>query len=384
MNRTTRAMVAMLCVGLAIFSGLYTTQAILPTLVEVMGMSTTQAALTVSAATGALAVCVVPASILSERFGRGRLLIISVLTAGVIGLLVPAAQTPLQLIIARGIQGAAMAGAPAVAMAWLAEELADATLARAMGLYIAGTSIGGLTGRLIPTGVLEFASWRMALLTSAGVSLALAVTAVVLLPAQRHFHPKPLRLRGETQAMLAHLRNPVLVQLYLVAFVAMGAFVSLYNFISFRLLNDFGLPSALAGAIFVLYLSGTWSAAQAGRLVRRFGRGRALCYASGLFILGAALTTGPLPAVVIGMLGFTAGFFAAHSIASGWVGQAARTDRAEASSMYVFCYYLGSSVIGAAAGALFSQVSWGGFVGVITALGVCLLGLAVSLSRKEI
>src|SRR5690625_6880588 len=77
MQRNTRAMVAMLFVGLAIFSGLYSTQAMLPTFVEVLGFTPTEAALTVSAATGALALCIVPLSILSERFGRGRLLVIS-------------------------------------------------------------------------------------------------------------------------------------------------------------------------------------------------------------------------------------------------------------------------------------------------------------------
>ena len=60
MTRTRRATLAMLFVGLAIFSCLYTTQAMLPTLVAQMSLSSTQAALTISAATGSLAVCVVP------------------------------------------------------------------------------------------------------------------------------------------------------------------------------------------------------------------------------------------------------------------------------------------------------------------------------------
>ena len=160
-------MLAMLFVGLAIFSCLYTTQALLPTLVEQMGLSSTQAALTVSAATGALALCVIPASILSERFGRGRLLIVSAVGATLLGLAVPLAPNAALLITLRGLQGAVIAGAPATAMAWLSEELSATDLARAMGLYIAGTSIGGLTGRLVPTSIVEFSSWRWALFGSA-------------------------------------------------------------------------------------------------------------------------------------------------------------------------------------------------------------------------
>lgn len=158
MTRTRRATVAMLLVGLAIFSSLYSTQAILPTLVHNMGLSSTEAAMTVSAATGALALCVVPASILSERFGRGRILLISAVAATGVGLIVPLAQEGWQLIAVRGLQGALLSDAPATAMAWLSEELDDKALPRAMGLYIAGTSVGGLTGRLIPTGLVEIST----------------------------------------------------------------------------------------------------------------------------------------------------------------------------------------------------------------------------------
>ena len=112
MTRTRRATVAMLLVGLAIFSSLYSTQAILPTLVHNMGLSSTEAAMTVSAATGALALCVVPASILSERFGRGRILLISAVAATGVGLIVPLAQEGWQLIVVRGLQGALLSGAP--------------------------------------------------------------------------------------------------------------------------------------------------------------------------------------------------------------------------------------------------------------------------------
>ena len=161
MQRNTRAMVAMLFLGLAIFSGLYSTQAILPTFVKELGFTPSEAALTVSAATGALALCIVPLSILSERFGRGRLLLISAALATVLSFLVPIVGSNVIAIIAiRALQGAVLAGAPAVAMAWLSEELDENVLPRAMGLYIAGNTLGGLTGRLVPTGLLEFTGWR--------------------------------------------------------------------------------------------------------------------------------------------------------------------------------------------------------------------------------
>ena len=162
----------MLAFGLAIFNALYATQALLPTLTTELTVSPSTAALTVSAATGALALCVVPASILSEKYGRGRVLVVSALGATALGLALPLAQTAGQLIALRAVQGALIAGTPAVAMTWLSEELHPRDLPGAMGLYIAGNSIGGLTGRLTPAALLEVTSWRWAL---CGAALVLSL-----------------------------------------------------------------------------------------------------------------------------------------------------------------------------------------------------------------
>ena len=380
-----RASIGMLLVGLAIFSSLYATQALLPTLTREMGIDPSTAALTVSAATGALAVCVVPASILSEKFGRGRVLVISALAATALGLTLPLAQSIEQLVVLRSLQGALLAGTPAVAMAWLSEELDERDLAGAMGLYIAGTSVGGLTGRLIPAFMLEVTDWRWALATSAAVSLALAVATAILLPEQRNFRPKAsIRPGAEVRAVAGHLRNPRLVGLVATAFIAMGVFVSMYNFFGFRAINDFGLAPSLAGLTYVMYLSGTWSSARAGSFVSHFGRGRVVLAAAVLMLTGALIgSSGNLIITLVGLLLFTASFFALHSTASGWVGLIAEKDRAEASSLYVFCYYMGSSLLGAATGQAFEALPWAGFVAVLAAMLGALIAIAVALAVAE-
>lgn len=380
-----RASIGMLLVGLAIFSSLYATQALLPTLTREMGIDPSTAALTVSAATGALAVCVVPASILSEKFGRGRVLVISALAATALGLTLPLAQSIEQLVVLRSLQGALLAGTPAVAMAWLSEELDERDLAGAMGLYIAGTSVGGLTGRLIPAFMLEVTGWRWALATSAAVSLALAVATAILLPEQRNFRPKAsIRPGAEVRAVTGHLRNPRLVGLVATAFIAMGVFVSMYNFFGFRAINDFGLAPSLAGLTYVMYLSGTWSSARAGSFVSHFGRGRVVLAAAVLMLTGALIgSSSNLIVTLVGLLLFTASFFALHSTASGWVGLIAEKDRAEASSLYVFCYYMGSSLLGAATGQAFEALPWAGFVAVLAAMLGALIAIAVALAVAE-
>jgi len=380
-----RAVLAMLAAGLATFNALYATQALLPTLVEDLGITPTEAALTVSATTGLLAVCIVPMSILSERFGRGRLLIISALTATTLGLLLPLAPDAPTLIALRALQGIAIAGVPAVAMTWLSEELDPADLGRAMGIYVAGTTVGGLTGRLIPAGLLEIVDWRAALVVSSLVALGMAVLMTVLLPRQRRFTPKRIGLRTELAAMLEHLRNPRLVGLFVIAFVGMGVFVSLYNFFGFRMIDHFGLSPALVGLVFLMYLSGTWSSARAGALTDKYGRGRVLIAGAALMFLGLLATmSGWLPGALTGLFLFTASFFAMHSTASSWIGLAATSHRAEASSMYLFSYYAGSSLVGAATGVVFALTSWSGFILVLAALLLLVVATALVLGRAEV
>lgn len=378
-----RASLAMLCAGLAIFNALYCTQALLPALVDDLHITPATAALTVSAATGALALCVVPASILSEKFGRGPVLKMSALGATALGLLLPLAPSAGVLIGLRASQGLVIAGVPAVAMTWLAEELDPRDLDHAMGLYIAGNTLGGLSGRLIPAGLLEVTTWRWALTTSSVLAIALALAMTALLPTQRRFTPKTINPAHEFGAMLGHLRDSRLLGLYAIAFLGMGTFVSVYNFFGFRMIRTYGLKPALVGLVFLMYLAGTWSSARAATLSKRYGRGTMLVTGAALMLLGTvALISNALWLSLIGLFIFTASFFIMHSVASSSVGIIARKDRAEASSMYLFNYYVGSSVIGGASGLVFSAAPWPSFVAYLTALVALALAASIALRRR--
>ena len=99
-----------------------------------------------------------------------------------------------------------------------------------------------------------------------------------------------------------------------------------------------------------------------------------------LMLAGAIAVSAPsLWIALAGLLVFTASFFALHSTASGWVGLIAERDRAEASSMYVFCYYMGSSILGAVTGWAYEGLPWAGFVAVLVALlgGLALVSTAL-------
>jgi len=140
----------------------------------------------------------------------------------------------------------------------------------------------------------------------------------------------------------------------------MGAFVTVYNYLTFRLsIAPFGLSTSVIGALFTIYLVGTYSSTLAGRLADRAGRRGVLAAGIVIAIGGVALT---LPAsvgwIVAGLIAMTAGFFAAHSVASGWVGGRARVAPAQASALYLCLYYIGSSVAGSAGGVFWARGGW--------------------------
>lgn len=375
---------ALFAAGLTTFVSMYSAQALLPALTGEFGVPPAVAALAVSVTTGMVALAIIPASVLSERFGRTRVMVASAAVSSVIGVLLPLSPNIWVLLIGRALQGVALAGIPAVAMAYLAEEIHTRDLGAAMGRYVAGTTIGGLVGRLVPAAVLDVASWRWAMEAAALLALVLAVVMTRKLPPSRHFRAQRVSPRIVASNLAGHLRNPALVLLFALGFLLMGGFVSVYNFLGFRLLDaPFSLPEALVGLVFLLYLSGTYTSAAAGSAADRFGRAAVLLGAVLAMALGLAITLwAVLPLVLVGMLLFTGGFFAAHSVASGWVGLLATDHRAEASSLYLFAYYLGSSVAGATAGIAYAHGGWAATVGFVGALVAVALAAATAMFAK--
>lgn len=365
-----RVTAALYGAGLASFAAMYCTQALLPALSVSYRITPATAALTVSLTTGMLALSIIPASLLSERYGRITVMLTSGVASSAIGLLLPLSPSFGVLLVGRALHGAALAGIPAVAMAFLAEEVHASSLGAAMGRYVAGTTVGGLVGRIVPSMVVDISNWRVALLACSVTTLAGTVVFAVLVPRSRFFTPKTASVRDTIGNLAAHLRNPVLLKLFALGSVLMGGFVTVYNYLGYRLTNHpYGLASSVVGLLFVLYLVGTWTSVVAGRFADRRGRWRTLGFALPITMTGLLLTLPhALVVIVVGVGVFTGGFFAAHTVASGWVGAVAHRDRAAASALYLFGYYLSGSLAGALGGLVYGIGGWPATVWFVSAL----------------
>lgn len=375
-----RLVAAVWAAGVGAFTLLYAPQSLLPLLSDDLAVSPSTAALTISVATGALAAALVPMSAIAERVGRTRLMTVALATAAVLGILAPLAPTIELLLVVRGLQGVAIAGLPALAMAHVSEEVTPDAVGGAMGLFVAGNTVGGLSGRLLSSAVADVAGWRAGLAAVGVLALACVVAFRLLLPPPTVV-PAPRQDRQSHFRL--HLRDPGVRRLCLSSFVLMAGFVTVYNFLGYRLLEPpFELSQLLVGLVFVSYLAGTATAPSAGRLGDRVGR-RAVLLGSVLLALAALLlTTSPLlPVVLLGLGLFTVGFFAAHTSASGMVGRRATTGRSQASALYLLAYYAGSSLGGWAGGLAYERAAWPGVVAYVSGLLVAALVLALLLRR---
>ncbi|MCX4512824.1 MFS transporter [Streptomyces sp. NBC_01619] len=377
---------ALFAAGVATFALLYSTQALLPAVSDDFGVTASAASWTVSAATGALALCVLPLSALSERFGRVRLMTVSLVVAAVVGLLVPFAPSLEWLVALRAVQGAALAGVPASAMAYLAEEVRPKALIAAIGLFVAGNSIGGMSGRIVTGWVAQLWGWRAGLAAVGLMAVVCTVACRLLLPKARHFVPGSLNPRELARTVRGHLADPLLMRLYAIGALFMTVFGAVYTVIGYRLVEaPFSLPQGIVGSIFLVYLVGTVSSAAAGKLVGRLGRRGALYLAVGTTTAGLLLSLADsLTAVLLGLVLITAGFFAGHAVASSSVSRTAKTGRAQASALYQSAYYLGSSAGGTLGAIAFHSGGWAGTVllGLLSVLGVVSITLYGSYAAR--
>ncbi|WP_409932412.1 MFS transporter [Paraburkholderia sp. BCC1886] len=381
-----RASIALLFAGYSTFSLLYCVQPLLPSFSTAFGVTPAQSSLSLSLTTGALALAIFVAGFVSEGWSRHKLMTLSLTASALLTIGVSLAPHWHQLLVLRALEGLALGGVPAVAMAYLAEEVHPDGLGLAMGLYVGGTAIGGMAGRVITGIVADLASWRVAIGTIGVLGILSMLAFRALLPPSRHFIPRSgLGFTHHRSALLKQFTRPGLPLLFLLGFVLMGSFVTLYNYLGYRLLAPpYQLNQTEIGAIFVVYLTGVVASPWSGRMADTFGRARVLIASLLLMAFGLLLTTlHPLAAIAAGIACTTFGFFAGHSVASGWVGRLAKEAKGQAAALYLLAYYIGSSVVGSYGGHMWANYGWNGVTALVGTLLILGLLAAIRLRRYE-
>lgn len=397
-----RIVVALFAAGFATFTQVFDAQAVLPALRAELGVSAATAALSVSATTIGLAISVLPWASVADRIGRTTAMKISLLAATVFSVVVPLMPTFETVLLARGFVGLALGAVPAVAVAYLAEELHGDWVGVATGTYVAGNTIGGIAGRLVAGPLSEMIGWRTGLLVVAVIGALAAALFWWLVPEPRGFTRTPAadagpggsgasRVLPVRTRILIQLRDPLMLGIYAQGFLLMGAFAVVYNYLGFHLADPpFDVPSALVSLLFLAYLAGTVSSRLSGGLVGRIGALRIILTGIGVMAVGVGLLfSDSLPVMIVGLVVFTAGCFTAHPVASGLSGRMAQAGRGQSTALYQLAWLSGTAFFGWAVGLVYDGAGWTATL--VTVLGMCamaalaaVLGLRVLRCRRPV
>ena len=365
-----RINVALFLAGFASFSLLYCVQPLLPVFVQVFGVGAAASSLALSLATGSLALAIFGAGAWTEGRDKRRLMLVSMVGAALLNLVAACSPSWHGLLLARALAGLTLGGVPAVAMAYLAERMAPQAVGRSVGLYVAGTAFGGMTGRIGTSLATDAWGWQAAVAGLSGLDLLAAAGFALLLPkfAPAASASAPQRGRPWREHIAiwrTHLGHPALLCLFVIAFLGVGAFVAMFNYVGFLLMGEpFHWSAAHIGWVFLAYVFAMVTSPVAGGLADRHGPLPVLLGGVAITALGVLLTWWPQAwAVVLGIVGLTVGFFAMHAVASGWVGRLAGAHKGHATSLYLLAYYLGSSVLGSWGGRFWEHAGWTGVCG---------------------
>lgn len=350
---------------------LFGTQAVLPSLARAYAVSPAAMAVAVNATTFGMAFAGLAVAIFSHRVDRRRgvvaaLLLLAIPTA----LLATMPGLPLFAAL-RVLQGVFMATAFTLTLAYLGEACSAEAAAGAFAAYITGNVASNLFGRLLSAGLADHfgLSWNFlgfALLNLAGAALAAATLRPDAAPAAAQ--PR----RAVLAVWAGHLREPTLRAAFGIGFCVLFAFLGTFTYVNFLLsAAPFMVGPMMLGVVYLVFLPSIFTTPLAGHVVDRLGWRRGLWAALGLAAIGLpALLQPRLGAVLLGLVLVGVGTFLAQAIATGVVGRAARQDRAAASGLYLFAYYLGGLIGTSVLGHAFQHFGW----------SACVIGVAAALA----
>ncbi len=358
---------AVTAAGMCAFFTMYVTQGLLPSLQSVFHASVAELSLTITVTTLAVALAAPFSGIAADRFGRKRVLLISLAGLGLSTLLAATSHTLHGLLVWRAIEGLCIPGVFTATVAYISEEWQASDVPAVTALYISGSVAGGFSGRFIAGMVTAHADWQMAFVVLGVANLLFLLLIARGLPASRRFKASAGGLRAALAGFAPHLRNPKLLGTYAIGFGILFSQVCTFTYVSFHLASapyHFDLKDL--SLLFTVYLVGMIVTPLAGKLAWTFGKRRVFAAAVALGSGGMLLTLlSPVWAIVLGLTLSSAGVFIAQSMATAQVPAFARQARSSAVGLYVLCYYMGGSVGAFGPAWVWAHAGWAGCVALV-------------------
>lgn len=374
---------AVALVGLCAFLQLYPPQSLLPLFTAEFAAGPAAVSLTLSVTTLAVAIVAPFAGLLADRIGRRKIIVAAIFLMVLPTALAATANSLETLLLWRALQGLLLPPIFAIAVAYIGEEWPAEEVAPVLGVYTAGSVLGGFLGRFIAGLAAEHFGWRGAFLVLAGIELIGALVAARFLPPERRF-VAAAGFASAIATMLRHFRNARILATFAIGFAILFSFVALFTYVSFHLAAPpYSLSPAAIGSIFVVYLLGVVTTPLSARWVGRLGRRRLAGMAAALWCAAIALTLAPsLPLILAGLALAAACGFICQTLSQGFLATAATAGKSSAIGLYVTIYYIGGSAGALAPAPAYAAFGWPGVVALVIAV-VAAMAAAVMLAWRE-
>ena len=368
-----------------IFAAMYAVQPLLPVFTTEFNIPVAYASMSLSMTTVGLIIGLVVLGFFSDRSGRGIYIKLSLIGSVLPLLLMPLTDTFLHIVILRFIQGFALAGVPAAALAYISEEIHKQFTSVATALYISCNALGGMIGRVMTGYITEHFSWEIAFYLLAAGGAIIFVTTLLVLPKSRNFRPGDTSFSKDLEGFMFHLKNPSLLLVFGLGIVLQLSFTGIWTYLPFHLTAaPFSLSLETIAYTFFAYGLGIIGSPVAGWLAGKFGLRKIRIAGVLVLSIGIILTMSTSFAViVVGLCVTCLGFFTAHSLTAASVSRDATHHKGSASSLYLVSYYIGVAAGSTLLGPLWEVAGWSGLVLFTAILPILYLGLITLKRRKQ-
>jgi len=352
-----------------VFASLYAVQPLLPLFVEVYGVTVSTSSLSLSITVVSLIIGLLVLGFFSDRAGRTGFIHFSLIGSVIPFFLIPLSDSFFILLLLRFVQGFALAGLPAAAIAYLNEEIDRKSAGIATALYISSNAVGGMAGRVLTGYIADTYSWETAFYFLGGLGLAITLSVFFLLPKSRFFKPSNGTIKKDIEGFLYHIKNPALLIVIGMGIVLQLSFTGIWTYLPFHLQEEpFSLSIEAISYTFFAYGLGVIGSPLAGWLAGKFKLEHVRVVGIIVLSFGVFLTyIMSLPVIIIGLCVMCLGFFTAHSLTATSVAEKAKHHKGSASSLYLVAYYVGVTLGSSAVSPVWSA---GGWLGVVLLAGI--------------
>ncbi|WP_311173787.1 MFS transporter [Halobellus ordinarius] len=361
-------------------TGRFLLSPLLPTIIDDLGITEATAGIALSVFTVAYALTQYPAGEYSDRWTRTTLVVpaLVILTVGfaLFGLTTGLATFMFAATVV-GV-GKGLFASPSRA---LLSDLFTANRGRALGIYAAGTDVGGLLSSGIAVIALTYFTWRTPFFPVAiGLGILTAVYAAITREGYQIGEPS-LDLSGTVGRLVKSSQQRETLVAFALFYFMVGGFI---NFVPTYLAATKGFSESLAGLTFaIVFAVGFAVKPTAGMLGDRFSRrgvgvtGLLVAAAGLIALIVASADLAVWLAVGLLSLGYKTGFPLADAIIlDGAPADGMGADIGAARALFLTANALGPAYVGIVATYGSYDLAFGGFV-------VCLLVAAGLLARRD-